>query len=78
MVQQLGQQLSRGASEACINYTSRARPTPQAGVDMLSYLITWRGSDPALRPILLVSHVDVVPVPEASEQVCGYCVCSCD
>ncbi|KAI8465553.1 MAG: hypothetical protein J3K34DRAFT_525282 [Monoraphidium minutum] len=40
----------------------------KVGVDGLSYLFTWRGSDPALRPVLLISHLDVVPVPQASEK----------
>jgi len=29
-----------------------------------SLLYTWRGSDPAAAPILLTSHLDVVPVPD--------------
>lgn len=28
-----------------------------------SLLLTLRGSNPALRPVLLVSHMDVVPAP---------------
>ncbi|KAF6264265.1 hypothetical protein COO60DRAFT_171986 [Scenedesmus sp. NREL 46B-D3] len=38
----------------------------KAGVDSLSYLITWPGSQPQLPPALFVSHFDVVPVPEDS------------
>lgn len=30
----------------------------------LSYLLTWRGSDASLRPVLFISHVDVVPVTQ--------------
>jgi len=33
-----------------------------------SYLITWRGSNPALKPSLFISHVDVVPVSPGTEQ----------
>lgn len=32
-----------------------------------SLLMTWQGSDPALDPILLLAHQDVVPVESASE-----------
>jgi carboxypeptidase PM20D1 len=31
-------------------------------VDSYSLLYTWRGSDPAMPPVLLLSHLDVVPV----------------
>lgn len=33
-----------------------------------SLLFTWSGSDPALKPILLMSHLDVVPVVPGSEK----------
>lgn len=33
----------------------------------LSLLYTWEGTDPALKPILLTSHQDVVPVEEGTE-----------
>jgi hypothetical protein len=48
-------------------------PPPQnkVGCDSLSYLITWQGSQPDLRPVLFISHLDVVPVAEASEKVGG-------
>lgn len=29
-----------------------------------SLLMTWEGSDPSLRPLLLLSHLDVVPAPD--------------
>ena len=35
-------------------------------VNEYSLLYTWRGSDPAAPPILVTSHLDVVPVPEAT------------
>lgn len=28
----------------------------------LSYLLTWRGSNASLEPVLFISHIDVVPV----------------
>ncbi|KIZ05232.1 hypothetical protein MNEG_2734 [Monoraphidium neglectum] len=43
----------------------------KVGCDSLSYLITWQGSQPDLRPVLFISHLDVVPVAEASEKVGG-------
>ncbi len=33
-----------------------------------SLLYTWKGSDPALKPILLMSHMDVVPVVPGTEK----------
>ncbi|MCP5066731.1 MAG: M20/M25/M40 family metallo-hydrolase [bacterium] len=33
-----------------------------------SLLFTWQGSDPTLQPVLLASHLDVVPVPEGTEE----------
>jgi hypothetical protein len=38
-------------------------------VNQRSYLITWPGSQPDLLPVLFISHVDVVPVPEGSLKV---------
>ncbi|KAF6262167.1 hypothetical protein COO60DRAFT_676903 [Scenedesmus sp. NREL 46B-D3] len=34
----------------------------QVGSGSLSHLLTWHGSQPQLRPVLFVSHIDVVPV----------------
>ena len=36
-------------------------------VNDLSLLYTWPGTDPSLRPILLMAHLDVVPVEPGSE-----------
>jgi acetylornithine deacetylase/succinyl-diaminopimelate desuccinylase-like protein len=36
----------------------------------LSYLMTWRGSSGGLKPVLCISHIDVVPVPPDRLQVC--------
>ena len=33
-----------------------------------SLLYTWRGTDPSLRPILLIAHMDVVPVESSTER----------
>ena len=33
-----------------------------------SLLYTWRGTDPSLKPILLMGHMDVVPVESGTEQ----------
>jgi acetylornithine deacetylase/succinyl-diaminopimelate desuccinylase-like protein len=41
----------------------------QVGTGGLSRLITWRGSDSSLLPVLFVSHVDVVPVTQETLQV---------
>lgn len=35
-------------------------------VGSLSLLYTWPGTDPALEPLVLMGHLDVVPVPEES------------
>ncbi len=37
-------------------------------VSQHSLLYTWQGSDPKLKPILLMAHMDVVPIDPASEQ----------
>ncbi|GAX73213.1 hypothetical protein CEUSTIGMA_g666.t1 [Chlamydomonas eustigma] len=37
------------------------------GNGSLSLLLTWRGSDPSLLPVLLISHYDVVPVTPGTE-----------
>jgi carboxypeptidase PM20D1 len=37
------------------------------GVGGYSRLLTWRGSQPQLDPVLFVSHYDVVPVTPGTE-----------
>ncbi len=37
-------------------------------VSDLSLLITWEGTDPALDPIVLMAHMDVVPIEEGTEK----------
>lgn len=36
-------------------------------VNTYSLLLTWQGSDPSLDPVLLVSHLDVVPISPGTE-----------
>jgi carboxypeptidase PM20D1 len=36
-------------------------------VNKLSLLYTWKGSDPSLKPLLLMAHMDVVPVEHGTE-----------
>ncbi|MBI3736587.1 M20/M25/M40 family metallo-hydrolase, partial [Candidatus Sumerlaeota bacterium] len=33
-----------------------------------SFLYTWKGTDPALKPVLLMGHMDVVPVEPGTEE----------
>ena len=40
---------------------------PQVGEGGFSRLITWKGSQAGLRPVLFVSHYDVVPVTPGTE-----------
>ncbi|CED85268.1 carboxypeptidase s [Phaffia rhodozyma] len=35
-------------------------------VNSFARLYTWKGTDPSLKPILLMAHMDVVPVPDAT------------
>ncbi|KAG2500865.1 hypothetical protein HYH03_001626 [Edaphochlamys debaryana] len=39
----------------------------KVGANGYSRLVTWRGSDPSLEPVLFVSHYDVVPVTPGTE-----------
>ncbi|WP_114784804.1 M20/M25/M40 family metallo-hydrolase [Botryobacter ruber] len=41
-------------------------------VNDYSLLYTWRGSDPALKPVLFSAHLDVVPVEDASDEKWKY------
>jgi hypothetical protein len=41
----------------------------QVGSGSLSYLLTWHGSQQQLRPVLFLSHIDVVPVTAETLQV---------
>lgn len=50
------------------NYeTVFARLAPEV-VNDFSLLFTWKGSDPSLPPVVLLSHLDVVPISPGSEK----------
>ena len=44
----------------------------QVGAGGYSRLLTWRGSDPSLDPVLFISHYDVVPVTPGTEGACRW------
>lgn len=65
-----GGQHDRVAFAALHEHLERSFPRAHAAFERetigeLSLLYTWRGSDPSLRPLLLMAHQDVVPVDEA-------------
>jgi len=43
------------------------RALTQESVNGMSLLYTWKGSDPSLKPVLLMAHQDVVPVSPGTE-----------
>ncbi|MCL4691596.1 MAG: M20 family peptidase [Candidatus Hydrogenedentes bacterium] len=60
--------LSKDAFESFHAYLETTYPNIHGTLDLevaggFSLLYTWRGSDPALRPLLIMGHFDVVPVP---------------
>lgn len=60
--------LSKDAFESFHRYLESTYPMVHAALDReivggFSLLYTWRGSDPALKPLLIMGHFDVVPVP---------------
>lgn len=48
-------------------YPAFSRSTTREIVSGYSLLFTWEGSDPKLEPVLLMSHMDVVPVVPGTE-----------
>ena len=66
---------TRGSREALLGlhrYLAREFPTVHAALEretvgQLSALYTWQGTSPALKPILLIGHIDVVPVEGGSK-----------
>ena len=48
-------------------YPAFAEATTREVVGGYSLLFTWKGTDPSLKPILLMSHFDVVPVVPGTE-----------
>jgi len=64
--------LDRPAFEALFDYFGTAFPRVHEAMQVtpvngLSRLYTWRGSTPSLDPVVLMAHVDVVPVAENAE-----------
>ncbi|ANQ47461.1 M20/M25/M40 family metallo-hydrolase [Flammeovirga sp. MY04] len=49
-----------------VTYPKTFENTHQQLLGGLSMLFTWKGSDTSLKPIILMSHYDVVPVPEGN------------
>lgn len=67
-----GQGDDRAAFLAFHDFLAKTFPAAHAAttrerVADLSLLYTWKGRDPALAPVLLLAHQDVVPVPEGAE-----------
>lgn len=64
-------QLDSTAFREFYHFTTRAFPAAHATLDTthvngLSRLYTWEGRDPSLAPIVLMAHVDVVPIEDSS------------
>jgi carboxypeptidase PM20D1 len=60
--------LSKDAFEAFHHFLETTYPGAHGALDReivggFSLLYTWRGSDPTLKPLLIMGHFDVVPVP---------------
>jgi len=49
-------------------YPKAHRVMERETVNGLSLLYTWKGGDPAAEPVLLMSHLDVVPVERTTEE----------
>jgi carboxypeptidase PM20D1 len=49
-------------------YPNVAKTAAREIIGDYSLLYTWKGSDPALKPVLLMSHMDVVPVVPGTEK----------
>lgn len=48
------------------NYPRLSAGLTREKINRLNLLFTWKGSDPALKPILLMAHMDVVPADGAT------------
>ena len=71
ITQQDPAKLDSAAFREFYRYAAQAFPAVHAALDTthvngLSRLYTWRGSDPSLAPIVLMAHVDVVPIEDSS------------
>ncbi|KAG2445918.1 hypothetical protein HXX76_000521 [Chlamydomonas incerta] len=53
--------------EAAYPAVWRTMTVEEVGAGGYSRLLTWRGSDPSLEPVLFISHYDVVPVTPGTE-----------
>lgn len=51
-----------------VTYPNVTKTLAREVVSNFSVLYTWKGSDPSLKPILLMSHMDVVPVVPGTEK----------
>lgn len=51
-----------------VTYPNVAKALTREVVGNFSLLYTWKGSDPSLKPVLLMSHMDVVPVVPGTER----------
>ena len=49
-------------------YPQISKAASQEIINDYSLLYTWKGSDPSLKPILLMSHMDVVPIAPGSDK----------
>ncbi|MBL8980610.1 MAG: M20 family peptidase [Gemmatimonadetes bacterium] len=57
----------RGFHEHLVTSFPQAHATlTRESIGTLSLLYTWKGADPAAAPIVLMGHMDVVPVPESN------------
>lgn len=48
------------------NYPRLSARLTREKINRLNFLYTWKGSDPTLKPILLMAHMDVVPADAAT------------
>ncbi|KAJ3091953.1 hypothetical protein HK102_012260 [Quaeritorhiza haematococci] len=49
------------------NYPLVHKTLTRTKINTLSLLYTWKGRNPNLKPLMLVAHYDVVPVPDATK-----------
>ena len=66
--------LDSAAYREFYDFAARAFPAVHATLDTthvngLSRLYTWEGRDPSLAPVVLMAHIDVVPIEDSSEWV---------
>lgn len=54
------------------NFPLFERSTKKEAINTYSILYEWTGSNPSLNPILLMAHMDVVPIDSSTENEWGY------